>query len=193
MEDPAAFNMEQRFSRLEKENRRMKLGGGVTLVVFAAIVLMGYALPEQKVLEAEKLIIRDADGKTRVWLDKEILAFYDENGNLGFGLSEDSLGFWDENGEAGVALNDNGLRFLYANGKPRAALYKQALFFSDANGKTRAFLNENGLGFMDQNETERAVLGRTEVVNTVTGVVMKYPLSSLLLCNEKGQVIFEAP
>ncbi len=62
--------MEERLSRLERDNRRMKQAGVLALAVIAAVVLMGQATGSKvaKVVEAEQFVVLDASGKTRVQL-----------------------------------------------------------------------------------------------------------------------------
>ena len=56
-----------RLDRVERENRRLKQAGVVALAVIAAVVLMGQATGGKvaKVVEAEKFVLKDKDGKIR--------------------------------------------------------------------------------------------------------------------------------
>ena len=57
--------MEERLNLLERENRCLKRAGIVALVVIAAVVLMGQAMPKKvvaDVVEAKKFVLRDLEG-----------------------------------------------------------------------------------------------------------------------------------
>ncbi len=73
----------ERFDRLERENRRLKRLGGLALVGAAAIGLMGQAMPTGavKVVEAEKLLVRDPAGQARAVVDSDGFRVIDGNGN----------------------------------------------------------------------------------------------------------------
>ncbi len=62
--------MEERLNRLERENRRLKTVGVLALAVMAAVVLMGQATGSKvpKVIEAEKFVVKDANGAVRAIL-----------------------------------------------------------------------------------------------------------------------------
>ena len=69
----------QRLDRLERENRRLKTFGLVTLMVMAALMLMGQSGPP--IVEAQRFIIRDpATGNARATLS--LL----QEGNIGLTL-----------------------------------------------------------------------------------------------------------
>ena len=97
------MEIEERLERLEKQSQRMKLVGGGALVVAAALIVMTCATPGPKILETEKIIIRDSSGKHRGMFgmadDGPGLAFYDENGKqrAWFGVDKDgaSLELYD--------------------------------------------------------------------------------------------------
>ncbi len=67
MVEPTMQTLERRLDRVERENRRLKQVGVVVLAVIAAVMLMGHGAPRKvaKVVEAEKFVLRDADGRVR--------------------------------------------------------------------------------------------------------------------------------
>lgn len=74
----------ERLHRLERENRRWKRAGGVALAVTAAVMLMGQAT-SSKVIEAERFVLRDSQGRNRGGLrvltdDRPLLQLADEHG-----------------------------------------------------------------------------------------------------------------
>ncbi len=125
-----------RLDRLERENRCLKWVGSAVLIGLAILALMGQATPArvQKVVEAERFVLRDTYGKLRATLTVE-------GGSAGLKL-------FDETGTARAAL-------ALLNGWPALSLQDQA-------GKPRAMLGvspgESGLIFFDAAGKSRAVL-----------------------------------
>jgi len=74
------------------------------------------------------------------------------------------------------------------------------LAFYDQNEKERIWLgshpeygNKSFVKIMDENGKARAVLGATATLDTDTGERMDYPESTLILYDEKGELIYELP
>jgi hypothetical protein len=89
----------------------------------------------------------------------------------------------DKAGKLGVALEDG-------DGVPRLVLY-------DTAEKARAALGAGNHGALlalyDKAEKIRAALGTTELKNTATGSTETRAESSLVLFNQRGRVLWEAP
>lgn len=90
-----------RLEKVERQNRRFKLVGTGLLLVMAAALLLGAALPKARVLEAQELIIRDKNNKVRTWMRVveergPNVALLDEHGKTRFML--------DMNGSGQVAV-----------------------------------------------------------------------------------------
>lgn len=66
MSEPAIEGLARRLDRLEWENRWLKRVGVTALAVIAAVVLMGQATG--RVVDAEKFILRDWEGRKRAEL-----------------------------------------------------------------------------------------------------------------------------
>lgn len=67
--DPSDLHsLVERVVKLEQQNRRLKWGGVAVLAVFSAVVLMGQAAPPPRIVEAQKFVLKDADGKVRGWM-----------------------------------------------------------------------------------------------------------------------------
>ena len=147
----------QRLDRLESENRRLKLLGGLVLLGVAAVGLMGQASKMVEVVEAKRFILRDSTGRNRGGLtvtnDSPILYFRDREGHtravLGVGENGDpSLELTDGDLNSGVELmvRSHGVIGLQIHGKhkmPRLGLQLMAdgrpiLSLADENGKNRA-------------------------------------------------------
>lgn len=70
MSEPAIGGLARRLDRVERENRRLKRAGIAALAVIAAVVLMGQVTGGRvaKVVDAEKFILRDWEGRKRAEL-----------------------------------------------------------------------------------------------------------------------------
>lgn len=144
------MDIEERFERLEKQNRHMRVTGGAALIVLAAAALMGYASPEPKVLEVEKLIIKNESGMLSVQMDKEGLLFFDKSGKTQAELDGDSIKFADENGTHRTSLGNEGLVFWDENVHLQMYLHSERLTFLDDEGTPRIGLTEGGLELSDE-------------------------------------------
>jgi len=58
----------ERLSRLEKQNRRLKWMGVTALAAASAIFLTGQAEPAPRTVEAQKFVLKDAQGNVRGWM-----------------------------------------------------------------------------------------------------------------------------
>ena len=67
MNEPTMDDLTQRLCSLESENRRFKRLGVIAIVVIASGMMTGQATPNRlaKVIEAEKVVLRDAVGNVR--------------------------------------------------------------------------------------------------------------------------------
>lgn len=89
----------ERLAKLERQNRRFKRAGLVAMVLAGATLLLGQATPQWKV-EAERFVLKDADGKVRAELGMAghgpLLALYDEDGarRAVFGIAERGPGIF---------------------------------------------------------------------------------------------------
>lgn len=178
--------LEQRLERLERENRRLKRAWLAALAVIVALVLVGTgpSPPEPtKVIEAEKLVLRDTVGTIRAVLGP---------GELG-GLYH--LTLFDMNGKELVGLG--------------TALDQAVLLFNDSHRKTRAEIRvlhgTPTLTLYDETGKSRAWLGiapdgsaalRLYAPDGITRGVMRVganAVPALGLLERDGKVIWSAP
>ncbi len=68
MDTPMIPILLERLEKLERSNRRLKLGGLVLLVSLAAIGVMGQARPQLQTVEAQEFVVKDAGGAVRARL-----------------------------------------------------------------------------------------------------------------------------
>lgn len=58
----------ERIRKLEAQNQRLKKLSTAILLLLSAVLLMGQAAPSPRVLEAQKFVLKDSDGKIRGWM-----------------------------------------------------------------------------------------------------------------------------
>ena len=212
MNAPTMETLARRLDQVEQENRRLKQAGVVVLAVIAAVVLMGQATKGKvaKVVEAEKFVLRDADGKGRARLESlpsglVRLALLDKDENiqsvLGVGVGRPSLVLAGRNNK--TILTTSFLSVSGKGGKSRLTLAvlpsgAQSLVLTDNTARTRAELaievdGSPTFGLFDRTGTARAVLGSISLENAETGVIEKRPESSLVLFGNDGKGIWSAP
>ncbi len=202
----------RRLDQVEQENRRLKQAGVVVLAVIAAVVLMGQATKGKvaKVVEAEKFVLRDADGKGRARLESfpsglVRLALLDKDENIQsvfrVGAGTSTLILAGRNNK--TILSTSFLSVSGKGGKSRLTLAvlpsgEQSLVLTDNTGRTQAELaievdGSSTFGLFDRTGTARAVLGSISLENAETGVIEKLPESSLVLFGNDGKGIWSAP
>ena len=105
-----SMNVNDRLARLERENKRLKVWGGLAAGGMLCLGLFGFAAPICDVVTGERLVIRDNSGRQRVGIDayhSEVpgLTLNDTNGRerAKMALNEKgnvTLSFFDEKGTA---------------------------------------------------------------------------------------------
>jgi hypothetical protein len=119
--------LNDRLERLEKENRRLKVWGGIAAGAVLCLGLFGFAAPIVcDIVTGERLVIRDNSGRQRVGID----AYHNDAPGLTLN---------DTNGRerAKMGLNDKGdvtLSFFDEKGTAKASY----LFAADGAPKTDA-------------------------------------------------------
>jgi hypothetical protein len=58
----------RRLNRLEREVHRWRLGATILLICIIAVVVMGQTLPKPQVIEAQRFVLKDPNGKVRAIL-----------------------------------------------------------------------------------------------------------------------------
>jgi hypothetical protein len=147
-----------RLTRVEAENRNLKRLLYLLALLVGAALLMGQG-ETNHVIEAQKFILTDAEGKTRALLDSNDqggsnLVLVDANGkqrvNLGMTLSDTLLSLLDSNEKVRTMLGTDNAHGTFlaihgANGR------KRALFIDDKKGV--------GLSFFGPGEKTSTSLG----------------------------------
>ena len=150
-----------RVQRLERDNRRLKLGAGALVAVLVALPLVAAVLPAQvpEVIEARAFRVLDEQGTIRAGLAARGLGFYDEQGTV----------------RAAVAAGQSGLPSTTSRGRYARPFLKTDWASTTSRGRyARPFLKtdwasttsrgryatalEDGLGFYDEQGTARVTL-----------------------------------
>ena len=92
--------LESRVSKIERDNRRLKLTVGALLLALAAVPLVGAVMPEQvqDVIQARKFEVIDENGTRRAGLNATGIGFTDESNNIRAGMNADGIAYFDESG-----------------------------------------------------------------------------------------------
>jgi len=105
-------SLAQRIDRLERQNLKLRLAGAIVVLLGAAALSIGMSAP-RKTLETDLLIIKDANGTSRMILgmadDGPAITMLDEKGKL----------------RANIGVSDKGpeLDFLDASETPRLQMF----------------------------------------------------------------------
>ncbi len=188
------MTIEERLEKLEVKLARARfiyrLLGVIGIGVFLVTWFIVSRTHTSDVVFAKRFTLVDDSGITRAELavreEGAVLSLCDENGKfrtmLRVGKDGSRLDLFDENGKLRTSLCEvkglNGLILTDENQKPRATLVVTK--------------DGPGLDLFDENENVRASMG-TGQTETEDGRVTTYPESSLLLFDQDGYVIWEAP
>ncbi len=127
----------KRLEKVERQNRRMKVGGIIISLVASASLLMGQAMPKPTTVEGEAFVVRDATGNQRAALHLTpdggaALSFFDLAGKIRAALRVDREGSPD------LTLLDEAAKIRAILRVERAGL--PGLVFFDQAGRARATL-----------------------------------------------------
>ena len=146
-------------AQLKRANRRWRRSATLAVLVLAVIGLMGQVMPPSRVLEVERLLLRDASGRIRVSLgalddESVVLTFRDrlERDRLAIGLLPE--------GAPLVGLYDEHRRRRAAFGMLDADLPGLLLFGEDGTSRVRRTREDDSPRFGGQ-AADGAVLWET--------------------------------
>jgi hypothetical protein len=154
--------------------------------------------PEHRVIMAKEIMLLGLDRKPRIRLmvDKNGepgLHFYDEEGRYRAGFSVGA-------GTPALTMHDkSGLRLqIGLMSLTSIGLEWPTILLIDKKGVKRTILTLDPIGrphltLKDDKDNTRAILGSTSLKHTQTVIGGKRPPSSLVLFNERGEVIWKAP
>jgi len=103
------MTLEERLTKLEAQNRRLKRGAAAGLVAVVAVLCMAQARPSPEALEASQFVLRDAQGRERVRIEvardgNPALNMLDQEGRLRSSLGPHCISFYDDTGRMRTTL-----------------------------------------------------------------------------------------
>lgn len=177
-----------RLQQLENENRKVNRLVALLLVVTAALIFMGQAGKNPRMLDVDSLVIRDASGNVRIELGtmddhSPVLRMFG-GGGLDIKTASVVLSSFQEGSSLGF-LGKKGPVLLTNTKDP-------SLLLLNADGGTS--IEPASVNTYDTNGQKfGAYLGRTETVNIKTGSTIKTSAGSLTLFGKDGKVVWQAP
>jgi len=191
-----------RVTRLEKQNRRMRLLS-VLLVLTPILVVVACQPRPASIVEAQKFILRDRGGKVRVEIamsydvgskGNPVIRLLDENGKklttIGAGVLDIS-----GKGESAVLLDDR----LQFDSDP---IGTEARLDASGDSPTVMLIGKGGEVILDssnpsvavtQEDKFQAVLGSTQLVIPNTGRKETTSAASLVMSGKNGKILWRAP
>ena len=147
--------LESRLSKVEQDNRRLKLTVGALLLVMAAVPLIGAVLPEQipQKIQAQQFEVIHRDGTRRVMINGNGFILMDQNDTTLAAIAASGIAQYDGNGNRRNIMADDGIFHAGADGTLRAAMAGLGVIYADANGNVRARMNDDGISYSNENGT----------------------------------------
>jgi hypothetical protein len=181
--------IKKRLGALEAQNHRLKWSGLCLLAALSAFVLMGQAAPTPKVIEAQRFVLKDANGEVRAWLglfgkgSELILGDANKEPKMTLKVSEvaSDLHFYGEEHSGmnlGVDLGNPAISMAGANGNGKAD------FEFSTSGP--AMTLQDGKGFS-------TILGAAQRRAQAGGEARQSSAASVILLDKSGKIIWKAP
>ena len=165
-------SLKEQLERLERSNRRIKLGCAIAFVCLAGIVAMGAQGTAKRTVEASDFVLRDAGGHMRARL-------FSGNGGPSLALYHNPDAVLP-NLVISTSADGGKLSIFGGQGEKTA----MASIFLGKNGPDLKLIDTQGF------ETH---LGVTETKNANTGEARKTSVASLVMFGRDGKVIWSAP
>jgi len=188
-DSPESQTILERLAKLEKQNRRLKLGGIMTVTVLLALVLMGQAPPSANIVEAQKFVLKDAHGNVRGWFGimgtgSELMLGNDHAQpmmRLLVSTDASNLHFYGS--------RKGGLNLSVDSGEPAIALVG-----ADGNGGVGIAFGEEGPRFtLEDRKGFSTVVGAAPLNTLAKGETDHSSAASVMLLNKDKKVIWRAP
>ena len=121
------MDIEQRFERLERENRRLKLAGAAVVAVLLAVALVGAVMPQEipEIVEARQFRVIDENGERRAMMSTDGIAYFDENVQMRGLMYTDGITYYDENGQWRSTMETNRIAYFDENGQWRGQMIRR--------------------------------------------------------------------
>jgi len=135
--------LESRLSKVEQDNRRLKLTVGALLLVMAAVPLVGAVMPEQvpELITARAFHVIDENGEVRTAMD--------DTGFMAISVWKGLQGEPDTRSQ--MNLEGDGISFRDGNGTLRTEMNMTHTIMNDENGEQRWFLDKDMLRLYSPN------------------------------------------
>lgn len=116
------MSIEQRFERMERQIKRLRLTVFGLVAVLLAVPLVGAVMPQEipDVIEARKFRVIDENGKVRAGMLAGGIIYADENGTTRAGMGAEGFIYFDENGAARASMDADGIVYSDENETIRA-------------------------------------------------------------------------
>jgi hypothetical protein len=186
------MDINARLEKLERENRRMKKIGIVT-VVFASVLFISGQAKTNKVIEANEFHLVDGAGKVRGTFvtnndGQTLLRLSDSTGqvvaNFGTGTQGSSLFLGSTNSKQQIVFVNPGIKGI------------PTLQMSGSGGNLEVTLDRDSGGpslTIEDSDGYSSALGRSDLVLTKTGKKEQTPAASLVLFDKDKKVLWSAP
>lgn len=203
-------DIEARVSRLERQNRRMKIGMIVTVVTAITLSVVAQVTAQPRDIKARKIeaqefsLVRNGEevGKWSIGEEKKMNPFLEMKGDSSFARIH-SLGLFvkQEFKNTGTewtgffGANSLTLRARTKVSQTYVNLQDDVLLMNAPEGGIRITVgkDETAVSVFDERLNLRATLGSVDLETKKTGSKITRPPSSLVLFDKEGTVIFEAP
>ena len=181
--------VQERLARLERQNRRLQRGMIALLVAVTGLLAMGQAPAGPKIIEAQKIILKDPDGTVRGWMatvgkGSEVVLGNDRaQPMISLRVSTDAgdLHFYGSRG-SGMNLGMN-------SGRPSIAILD-----GESQGQVGIGFENHGpsLRIEDANGF-RATVGSSPAGNGSAGPARSTSAASITLSDKNQKVLWKAP
>jgi len=179
----------ERLAKLERQNQTLRAVSMIALITLAAVVSMGQAVPTSHVVEAQKFVLKDANGNVRGWM-----------GVVGNG-SELTLG--NSNAQPMLRLlvstDASDLHFFGShtsgiNIGVDSAIPSLSIAGGEGHGRAGITFAKGGpaLSLQDENKFS-TVIGKTELGIQTKGQPPSTSAASVVLFDGNDKVIWHAP
>lgn len=181
-----------RLSRLETQNRKLKMFGLALSLAFGATVMMGLSAPKPpvpEVIEAQRFVLKDGEGNVRAWL-----------GLFGEG-SELTLGNLKNQPKMTLKVSDEGSD-LHLFGRQNSGMNLGLDFGAPAivmvgasrSGQAALGIAESGpaLSLEDARKTS-VIVGSSQVGAASSNKLHQGSAASVILLDKNKKVIWQAP
>ena len=144
--------LESRLSKVEQDNRRLKLALGALLLALAAVPLIGAVMPEQipELIQAREFRVIDYDGTVRAGMTRETFGLNDARGSARVYADIGGIYVNDEYGVQRTGMDYNGVALWDENRTVRSSIATNGFVNLDKNGLPRAMLSEFGIVYLDE-------------------------------------------